>query len=423
MISLKEAAERTKRSPDTLRKAAERGTLAARKIGNSWMTTVEETDRYARENVGKPGPKPKRNDLMIGMSLPITPADIANCGWEAVIASSPEKNCSDYQYLFIEKAQEAKKAGDAGKLAALTLLSAACDMFLKLDDPDVPLYPKLIFREMRSIAIQDFNDDQLSVFSQIYQTIVDPELRARLADILWLRMSDGRAAATAVDSYLAAATGLAQDEYPVYERVHRAYQLASRLGRRAGHLTKVLSHIEDKLREYDGTEVTVMPLRYMDLLLDSKHGEAEVYIPFATRLAETAEAKREWFRARDYWRSVATWQKRAGNADAEREALIRAAETHVADANDAITPPRASYMTAAAHLESAIDAYRGISGTEAKRLSLREMMFAYQQKGMSDMAHFPFEINVTETVEKAIGVVRGKPLIQALVGHAAIDWH
>ncbi len=60
VLSLQQAGQRIGRSPHTLRRAAERGTLQATKIGKTWLTTAREVDRYSHENMGKPGRKPKR---------------------------------------------------------------------------------------------------------------------------------------------------------------------------------------------------------------------------------------------------------------------------------------------------------------------------------------------------------------------------
>ena len=59
VLSLQQAGQRIGRSPHTLRRAAERSTLQATKIGKTWLTTAREVDRYARENMGRPGRKSK----------------------------------------------------------------------------------------------------------------------------------------------------------------------------------------------------------------------------------------------------------------------------------------------------------------------------------------------------------------------------
>jgi excisionase family DNA binding protein len=62
VLTLVEAGERIGVSPHTLRRSAETGTLCAVKMGKTWIVTVDEVDRYARENKGKPGRKPRKGD-------------------------------------------------------------------------------------------------------------------------------------------------------------------------------------------------------------------------------------------------------------------------------------------------------------------------------------------------------------------------
>ncbi len=59
VLTLIDVEKRIEVSASTLRKSAEAGTLAATKMGKTWLVTVEEVDRYRRENKGKPGRKPK----------------------------------------------------------------------------------------------------------------------------------------------------------------------------------------------------------------------------------------------------------------------------------------------------------------------------------------------------------------------------
>ncbi len=60
VLSLVDAGERLGVSAHTLRRSVLRGTLHGVKVGKTWLVTVEEVERYARENKGKPGRKPKK---------------------------------------------------------------------------------------------------------------------------------------------------------------------------------------------------------------------------------------------------------------------------------------------------------------------------------------------------------------------------
>lgn len=58
ILTLADAAAALSIAPVTLRAAIARGTFRARKFGNTWITTLEEVERYRRENLGRVG-RPK----------------------------------------------------------------------------------------------------------------------------------------------------------------------------------------------------------------------------------------------------------------------------------------------------------------------------------------------------------------------------
>ncbi len=60
VLTLRQASEQIGVAISTLRKQAESGTLNALLVGKTWVVTAEEVERYARENKGKPGRKPKK---------------------------------------------------------------------------------------------------------------------------------------------------------------------------------------------------------------------------------------------------------------------------------------------------------------------------------------------------------------------------
>jgi excisionase family DNA binding protein len=61
MLSLAQAAARLGLSPITLRAQARKGILRATLIGHSYVVPLSEVDRYAREHMGRVGPKPRRS--------------------------------------------------------------------------------------------------------------------------------------------------------------------------------------------------------------------------------------------------------------------------------------------------------------------------------------------------------------------------
>lgn len=58
ILTLAEAAKLLDRSPETLRVQARAGQLRARLIGKTWVTTLDEVERYRAQHLGRVG-RPK----------------------------------------------------------------------------------------------------------------------------------------------------------------------------------------------------------------------------------------------------------------------------------------------------------------------------------------------------------------------------
>lgn len=60
VLTLAQAAERLGISYHTLRNQAANGVLKARLLGKTYLVTSSEVERYRREHLGRPGPRPKQ---------------------------------------------------------------------------------------------------------------------------------------------------------------------------------------------------------------------------------------------------------------------------------------------------------------------------------------------------------------------------
>lgn len=59
MLSLRQAAESLGISITTVKQQAKAGVFRATLVGHQYVVTASEVERYRREHLGKPGPKPK----------------------------------------------------------------------------------------------------------------------------------------------------------------------------------------------------------------------------------------------------------------------------------------------------------------------------------------------------------------------------
>ena len=124
--------------------------------------------------------------------LVLTVEDFSSCGWKTVLAEADRK---DYFSMFSAFSAAAKQATDENRQThskALRLLAKACSMILSPNSLNEPFKPST-----------DLSETDIAFFAEIADTIDDPWLKARLADLVWLKQSEFRFALMAIDAYRA----------------------------------------------------------------------------------------------------------------------------------------------------------------------------------------------------------------------------
>jgi hypothetical protein len=353
----------------------------------------------------------------------IAPAkeDFDQCSWQEVITSSEKKDCKAYVSLLSQKAKEAEEQGDNKSQAVFALLYHICSLMLKLDTPNEPFAPMLIFADRRSAIIDDFNEAHLKVLEEIASSINDAELRARIADILWYKRKGGyKMAELAIQSYIESANILEDPRSSVdcFHRIERAAQLAVSLGKNNQPFKDVIKHIESVLDKYNGEDPMFLSAKLMELLQEYREGEPSKYAAIAEKAALNAEASDDvsikWHRARTYWEIKARWYAIAKDDENVRLSMLNAAETYVKEAEDALNRPNNPYSIASSFLQQAIEAYRRVEGSQERRDEIHKKLLEYQKKSMADFQAFSHTIDISAIVEEASNLVKGKTVIDAL---------
>src|SRR5690349_15464750 len=142
---------------------------------------------------------------MSEVSEHLTKEDFMQSGFEIIVAQCDEKDCARYSSRFAARAREAEEVGNTTAQGVFRLLSSITSLHLKLDTSEDPFGPMVVFHDRRTAIVDDFDENQLTLLSDVVTDINDPELRARIADVLWLRKRDYRMAELAISSYLESA--------------------------------------------------------------------------------------------------------------------------------------------------------------------------------------------------------------------------
>ncbi|MDJ0733171.1 MAG: DUF4209 domain-containing protein [Nostocaceae cyanobacterium] len=353
---------------------------------------------------------------MPSLNPPLTKNDFINSPWQDVVNNSERKERFAYNMAFWEKAKEAKEAGKVREQAVFEILAIVTGAAIKPESTD----------EFFAEVFQNLTDEHLDFLTEIAVEISDPELQARVADILWVKRRDYKMAQLAVDAYLQSATQLEDPEkWSCFcERIERALRLARTIKYQAD---AVVTHIEEVLDRYQGEDPLWMSATLMELLQEYKLGNSQKYAALAEKAAKLAESSHEWRRARNHWEIKAKWHLIEKDAEQERAAAMLAAETYVKEAEDALKQESIPHTTASHHLQQAVEAFRRIRGTKEETADaktraeeIHKLMIQYQEESQKELINFSHETDISKQVEQARAFVRGKEFHDALFSLALL---
>ncbi|MBI3786738.1 MAG: DUF4209 domain-containing protein [Ignavibacteriales bacterium] len=349
--------------------------------------------------------------------LPLTVQDFKSSNWKEILGRAKKRDCFDYNSLFLAEAREAEDKGQKVRHLVCRLLADITSLHLKSENSKEPFGPLIVMEGKRSAIVKDFSDDQLSLLKGALPEIDDPELRSRVADVLWLRKRDYKDAEIAIESYIESAKILEDPNQwtHTFHRIERAFRLAALLGDATRKFEDVVKHIEDVLNKYDAEDPLHLSQKLMSLLCERRVGDPVKYGKLAEKAAKNSEEAHNWLRAQIYWQRKAEWDRIAKNEESQKKSLACAAETYVRMAEATLIGGRPSYMLASTHLNKAIEAYRRIGGMNERIDELHKLLLDYEQKSIKEFGVISSpSIDLTKTIEDARKSVKGKKLIEAL---------
>lgn len=252
----------------------------------------------------------------------MTEADFENCGYSQVLETA------DLDYFSMERAllraaenkQLEKKLGES---AALYLFANLCSMMLHPNSFNEPFTANMIWYvdNKRSMIPNDLSDIQLFFIESVYKKIKNDLLRARLAEIIYLRhRKKYEAALVAIDAYSAIDLNLKDKSYldtlKCWERGLFLAQMLKEKGQGA------LERLEEKiLAALFSKEVCADKFYLATKLADILHRRG-LEQSKSLEIAQFLEAKAQDFKSKgnfhsadDYYNMARQWYHRAKAGD------------------------------------------------------------------------------------------------------------
>jgi hypothetical protein len=374
-------------------------------------------------------------------------ADFEKYQWLDVLASANLKHlkqCEDYSKEFKERAKIYELNGDSLAQEIFNFLENITSNLMK------PLGHGQSYTE--NFIDESISEQELFILRELVLQINDPEMKARVTDILWICKRDSektrpiKMAKEAVQAYLQSARILedVKNEYDCCVRLKRSAYLASIIdGKKSTEMrVKILEYVNDLIDRHATVKDEFLTGRAMQvlqeelgkslpiLLLPDFSDNVVKYANIAAKKALYAENfpnyHTAFYHKRSYRQIESEWYKIAKNQEARRNAEIEIAEAEVWYAQKAfVGNEQNAYGVAAGRIRTAILAFKKIEDTfktredTSKRLQeLHQQMLYYQKQSMSKMVTIPIaesnDFHDPNMQQSARKLVQGKSLYDAL---------
>lgn len=355
--------------------------------------------------------------------LPLTLADFHAAGLDALLDSHPDANSQDLRTL-LSTAAETHTGGPA---RALTLLSHVISMMLTPNDPTQVFRPFIEFSDGRaSMGPNHLTSAHIDALVQVADMIHQPVLRARVADLIWLR--DRKRGAhyprMAIEAYRARPINFDTWHCGDGAGWHRALQLAQQI-RAADEIEKTANAVLDAF--FDATARSdFAPLHFVRPLLAEKQAagrKRDVAVELEKIGHRRLEAANS-FDAESYFEAAADWYQWAGDADQGDTMLAMAARAIALQAEQAD-----GAITGHHWYTKAIEAYRRVAARSRKRLGVDEAIEELRRK-REKAGHAMLEemvllkgpgIDISDIVRAAVDHIKGRNALEALMALSGLD--
>ncbi len=362
--------------------------------------------------------------------LAVSLEDFLASEWKQTLDQVP---CEGYSAMWQALSAAARSAIEQGRHEqgkVLWLLADACSMMLSPASQNEPFKPFAVFHDRRSVIPDDLSEADINFFTQIVDAIEVTWLKARLADLVWLKGKPRNAAFAlkAIDAYRS--LPLDKDTWirGARECWSRAISLARMLkagaGDRLEQMEAAIFAAFNAATRADG----FLGLWLADLLMSNGLGRkhrSDVAKKLES-LAHEFDGAGDLHRARDYFSAAAEWYRAIPDEVKAAEMTVAVAEGWVKEAVARSASENPSHMVAASFYENAIQTYRMIPRGERTTHRVDERIAELRihlndsgERSLGEMGVIRTPgVDITQIVENARKSVTGKSAQEALLAFA-----
>lgn len=338
---------------------------------------------------------------------------------DQLIKVSEIRTCLSYTEVF--KKESAKFEINSKEWKVLSLFEAITNFVLNHDDSGQLFTPLFIRDRSRTVLPQDFTEKQLTFFRQILHSIHDPELVARIADVLW-EMKNGdkpfQFAEMAIEAYISSAEILLQSrKYQIFslERINRSISLARKI--KYKNFESMFQRIE-AFCDSDSLEEIVF-IRIAESLLKNGYTPNSKLLDKSIKRKTQCIGEKDYLLADQYCGLIIDWYSATKDKTQKKSVQIDQANILVYRAEQ--NAESGNFIAAALFMKEAIVYFGNIENSESRRAELKEKLLEYQSRISENLGSHEFSIDLTDFANNAISLITGKSLQEAILTLAFIE--
>jgi hypothetical protein len=345
--------------------------------------------------------------------------ELKNSDLEGPIAGIDCADPSDFESHYANAAKVSETSEAQKRIYGL--LSALCSFHFKPSDKVEPFPYKFAMGGKRSMQGSDVDQAQVDALHSVLCRFRNLALRTRVADLIWTRdRSKSDCARVAVDGYVelakAVLNGTATDKFerdPALGMTTQNYLTrAAAIARQTGWSREENDPLRSAVMEAVALAKSKDPMavvRFGNLAADLRLEGLPNALSDLENLATDSANKGEFHEAESLQRLAVRLARLARNNEAAQSATLKLTSMleQKADASD--------HTLLKTHaLQQAIDSLHGLKGVRDLRQRLHEKLTAAQLHMYEEMGQIEHSIDLTDEVERILGVLKDSDLVDCL---------
>jgi hypothetical protein len=274
----------------------------------------------------------------------------------------------------------------------------------------------------RTQALENLSVERAAELEILAQEVQTMQIRARLADVAWMRKRGNPGTARlAVAAYVASARLLEDPQHwtECANRIERSARLSRSLGAHDESFSAVSAYLIELAEKYRGNDPLFLTGKVVELLLEFDIGDPANYVEYVERAAARARDASNFHQARFYLDLLAKLHARRKDDDSRNVALRELARTFEMEA--AQREARGEHLAAAHIFNQAIQAHRRVPNSAEFVEALRPRLQQAERRSIADFKRLSTLLDFGETALAARRHVAGQAMRDAILRLAHIS--